>query len=502
MWSRRLAPSSSLAADLDDAPQDLVATTEEYERQDKFGGLWRGRQEPMGERRLADVINTEWGTRARKLVRENDRTYIYCRCQHGCKMVVQYRVDANAGRLIREAKNEHELKPDIRADIRATAAQAENAAAALVQFSMDNPDKDLPRRDQVQNRKNYMKPLQMEDKVPQVLEFAEALKKEEGRTSWGYRVLDIDKAAGIMCLSTDFYMGRLLANWEALKQHGLRLACDGTHNISNSRIKLIALGWLAQHVPHKSIQNTFVLLAFALSPTESGPAVLKLLRSTHAMISQHVREGLNAATLAHIDGGLGLVRGFEDFFGPDFLLAVFRQIGALDEEGFHPRKVAHLYEKYTALYEEAADLVETHQDFWQSGMTEHYVFVAKESFGAAVPENFSSLDSGKPALVDLHFPDPFNPPAGEQPELLGTANDGVPAEVHQRMQRLAQAGVIPITTPDQRARIRGSGGTEYGVPAAFANARRFSYVHPNLPPPTGYHWRCRGSEWTLCVKGG
>ena len=627
MWSRRLAPSSSLAADLDDAPQDLVATTEEYERQDKFGGLWRGRQEPMGERRLADVINTEWGTRARKLVRENDRTYIYCRCQHGCKMVVQYRVDANAGRLIREAKNEHELKPDIRADIRATAAQAENAAAALVQFSMDNPDKDLPRRDQVQNRKNYMKPLQMEDKVPQVLEFAEALKKEEGRTSWGYRVLDIDKAAGIMCLSTDFYMGRLLANWEALKQHGLRLACDGTHNISNSRIKLIALGWLAQHVPHKSIQNTFVLLAFALSPTESGPAVLKLLRSTHAMISQHVREGLNAATLAHIDGGLGLVRGFEDFFGPDFLLvrslehvkrnirdqgtkklsrssfwgsakrwvtassfyhndavfhafwvgcfdvlekagerlfvdylqkehfrkmedmwtatwrsakqapgyacyalnsvdsffrmldrfvpdesklpltdvmrryehagrvleneglwadvcvepcklvtpallgdeqnelshrldykdkkqvgrltakslarlmtdkqpmmhevccsenaktqvfckygpadfcvddmaalahleaatspedvqAVFRQIGALDEEGFHPRKVAHLYEKYTALYEEAADLVETHQDFWQSGMTEHYVFVAKESFGAAVPENFSSL---------------------------------------------------------------------------------------------------------------
>ena len=105
-------------------------------------------------------------------------------------------------------------------------------------------------------------------------------------------------------------------------------------------------------------------------------------------------------------------------------------------------------------------------------------------------------------MVDLHFPDPFNPPAAEQPELLGTANDGVPAELHQEMQRLAQAGVIPITTPDQRARNRGSGGTEYGVPAAFADARRFSYVHPNLPPPTGYHWRCRGSEWTLCVKGG
>ena len=69
----------------------------------------------------------------------------------------------------------------------------------------------------------------------------------------------------------------------------------------------------------------------------------------------------------------------------------FRQIGALDKKGFHPRKVAQLYEKYTALYEEATGLVETHQDFWQSGMTEHYAFVAQESYGATVPENFSSL---------------------------------------------------------------------------------------------------------------
>ena len=619
--------SSSLAVDLDDAPEDVVATTEEYERHDKFGGLWRGRQEPLRERRLADVISTEWGSRARKLVREKDRTYIYCRCQDGCKMVVQYRVDANAGTLIREGKNEHELKPDMRADIRATAAQAENAAAALVQFSMANPGKDLSRRDQVQTRKSYIKPKQMEDKIPHVLEFAEALKDEEGRNSWGYRVLDIDKDAGIMCLSTDFYIGRLLANWDGLKQHGLRFACDGTHSISNSGIKMIALGWLAQHVPRKTIENTFVLLAFALSPTESGPAVHKLLRSTHRMMLQHVREGLHAAGLAHIDGGLGLVRGFEDFFGPDFSLvrslehvkrnirdqgakkltqssfwgsakrwvaassfyhndavfhafwvhcfevlekagekpfaeylqnehfrkldniwtapwrsakqrpgyacyalnavdsffrmldryvpqesklplievmrhyehagrvfeneglwaeiclepcklvtpallgdeqnelsrrldykdqkqvgrltskslarlmtdkqpmmhevccsgnvkmqvfckygpadfcvddmealahleaatsleavqAIFRQIGALDKKGFHPRKVAQLYEKYTALYEEATGLVETHQDFWQSGMTEHYAFVAQESYGATVPENFSSL---------------------------------------------------------------------------------------------------------------
>ena len=58
IWSKRLGMSSSLAVDLDDAPgpQDVVATTAEYKRQDKFGGLWRGRPEPLRERRLADMM--------------------------------------------------------------------------------------------------------------------------------------------------------------------------------------------------------------------------------------------------------------------------------------------------------------------------------------------------------------------------------------------------------------------------------------------------------------
>ena len=206
-------------------------------------------------------------------------------------MVVQYRVNASAGTLIREAKNGHELKSDMRADIRATAAQTENTAAALVQFSMANPGKDLPRRDQVQTRKSYVKPVQMEDKVRQVLEFAEALKDKEGRQSWEYQVLDIDQTCGLLCLSRALYLRRLVDNWDSVVQHGLKLARDGTHSVSNSGIKMITLGWLAQHMPRKSIENTFVLLAFALAPTESGPAVLKLLHSTHTMISQHVREG-------------------------------------------------------------------------------------------------------------------------------------------------------------------------------------------------------------------
>ncbi|CAE7531912.1 unnamed protein product [Symbiodinium microadriaticum] len=185
----------------------------------------------------------------------------------------------------------------------------------------------------------------------------------------------------------------------------------------------------------------------------------------------------------------------------------FQDIGALDENGFHPRIVRALYDKFTALHEEAGKLLESHHDFWQCGMTEHMAHIAATPQVLCPKRSLVSTvlvgeDLAKPALVDEQFADPFDPGAGGQPELLGAANEGVPAAVHQEMQRLAEAGVLPITTPEQRARNRCSGGSEYGVPAAFADARRFSYVHPNFPPPTGYFWRCRGSEWTLCVKGG
>ena len=71
--------------------------------------------------------------------------------------------------------------------------------------------------------------------------------------------------------------------------------------------------------------------------------------------------------------------------------AAFQKIGALDEEGFHPRLVSATYEKFTALYEEEGRLLESHQDYWQRGMTEHFLHVYTTNFGATLPEAFSSL---------------------------------------------------------------------------------------------------------------
>ena len=71
--------------------------------------------------------------------------------------------------------------------------------------------------------------------------------------------------------------------------------------------------------------------------------------------------------------------------------AAFQQIGALDENGFHPRRVTAVYEKFTALYEEEGGLLQSHRDYWQCGMTEHFLHVSKANFGATLPEAFSSL---------------------------------------------------------------------------------------------------------------
>ena len=71
--------------------------------------------------------------------------------------------------------------------------------------------------------------------------------------------------------------------------------------------------------------------------------------------------------------------------------AAFQKIGALDEEGFRPRLVSATYEKFTALYEEEGRLLESHQDYWQRGMTEHFLHVYTTNFGATLPEAFSSL---------------------------------------------------------------------------------------------------------------
>ena len=102
---------------------------------------------------------------------------------------------------------------------------------------------------------------------------------------------------------------------EEIAEHGLRLACDATHDISNSKVKLFALGWLAQHVESHMIRNTFVLLAFAVAVSESSLATKFLLESAESFLKDKCGDTLKNAKADHLDGGTGLVKGFQEYFG-------------------------------------------------------------------------------------------------------------------------------------------------------------------------------------------
>ena len=60
---------------------------------------------------MLDIIEAEWGSRKRCLVKRPSRTYVYCRCSEKCRMVVQY--GSEDGKLVREGKLFlHEEKDD------------------------------------------------------------------------------------------------------------------------------------------------------------------------------------------------------------------------------------------------------------------------------------------------------------------------------------------------------------------------------------------------------
>ena len=93
-------------------------------------------------------------------------------------------------------------------------------------------------------------------------------------------------------------------------------------------------------------------------------------------------------------------------------------------------------------------------------------------------------------------------PRSETETGLGDRGD-VPAAVHQRMEQLFQAGGVPKSTPQQRKRQRGTGGSQYVVPQGpLVEALEWGYISPNLPAPAGLRWVGQGNKWALCVHGG
>ena len=81
------------------------------------------------------------------------------------------------------------------------------------------------------------------------------------------------------------------------------------------------------------IRSTFVPIAFALAPSESSTATHLLLQTTDGHLQEKWGFTLKYATMVHLDGGTGLVKAFQDCFGPALPLASFSQnLGAHREE--------------------------------------------------------------------------------------------------------------------------------------------------------------------------
>ena len=87
-------------------------------------------------------------------------------------------------------------------------------------------------------------------------------------------------------------------------------------------------------------------------------------------------------------------------------------------------------------------------------------------------------------------------------DVLGGCSAGVPMEVHEIALGYATRGVLPLTTPTQRARNRMAPKTGYYTPEDMTPLLRYGYIHPNLPPPLGNYWCCRSGTWWLASRGG
>ena len=86
---------------------------------------------------------------------------------------------------------------------------------------------------------------------------------------------------------------------------------------------------------------------------------------------------------------------------------------------------------------------------------------------------------------------------------IGLGHRGeAPADLHEEMQRLAEQGLVPVTTLAQRRRCRKAGSSTYSGPPDLSRACEYGYLHPNLPPPLGMIWRCSGGHWRLVPRGG
>lgn len=63
------------------------------------------------------------------------------------------------------------------------------------------------------------------------------------------------------------------------------------------------------------VRNTFVRHAFAVAVSESSVATKFLLASADSFLKDKCGTTSKNAKVAHLDGGTGLVKGFQEYFG-------------------------------------------------------------------------------------------------------------------------------------------------------------------------------------------
>ena len=140
----------------------------------------------------------------------------------------------------------------------------------------------------------------MEDSIANVQALISQLRQRDRSKDWQLEVLGEDMEQGLLCFSSGFYVRIYQKIKEKIAEHGFRLACDATHDISISKVKLFVLGWLAQHVESHHIRNTFVPLAFAMAPSESSLVTKFLLEGTESFLNDRCGDTLKNAKVARM----------------------------------------------------------------------------------------------------------------------------------------------------------------------------------------------------------
>lgn len=81
-------------------------------------------------------------------------------------------------------------------------------------------------------------------------------------------------------------------------------------------------------------------------------------------------------------------------------------------------------------------------------------------------------------------------------DILGGRCRDCPADLHEKMVKLARAGVIPMTTLSQRQALERKKPTFHGA-AEWREASRWGYIHPTIRVPRDCKWQKMTVGWKL-----